>query len=207
MIIGELVIENLFCTDFIFSEVFLFYYGDKDNERFKDAYEHFGYNPIWLIDCDGTFWAKTKCLENIKEEIEKWKEKTAILYIMNSNNTLININEKAALNAFNKNKMGLSEKVHINSNSGKLGINVMGDLLETLKIVIGALNNPGFLLETTFKAEIDHDQQYFANVENWKASDIGGKQINRNYWEAAQNIVSQIPNVFNPHNNKSKSEL
>ena len=158
-----------------YKEVFLLYYGDKDNERFKDAYEHFGYNPIWLTDCDGAFWAKTKCLENVKEEIEKWKEKTAILYIMNSNNTLININEKAALKAFNKNKMGLSEKVHINSNSGKLGINVMGDLLETLKIVIGALNNSGFPLETTFKAEVDHDQQYFANVENWKTSDIGGK--------------------------------
>ena len=76
---------------------------------------------------------------------------------------------------FNKNKMGLSEKVHINSNSGKLGINVMGDLLDTLKVVIGALNNSGFPLETTFKAEVDHDQQYFANVENWKTSDIGGK--------------------------------
>ena len=57
--------------------MFLLYYGDKDNERFKDAYEHFGYNPIWLRDCDGTFWAKTKCLENIKGEIEKWKEKNS----------------------------------------------------------------------------------------------------------------------------------
>ena len=175
LIIGKLLLENLFFPDLIFSEVFLLYYGDKDNERFKDAYEHFGYNPIWLRNCDGTFLAKTKCLENIKEEIEKWKEKTAILYIINSNNTLININEKSLLKAFNKNKMGLSEKVHINSNSENLGINVMGDLVEILKLVIGELNNSGFPSETSLKAEVDHDQQYFANVENWKTSDIGGK--------------------------------